>query len=141
MSKVDNCVFCKIAAWETPSQRIFEDDHFIAFLDINPVNFGHTLIISREHYPNFVETPKDVICEMTAIAQKLAPGVMSAVDAAGCNIVFNNGEHAGQVIHHVHLHIIPRYPDDGHKAWTGRNRYAEGEMGATAKKIKQLISL
>jgi len=139
MSSQDNCVFCKIVAWETPSQRVYEDDNFIAFLDINPVNFGHTLIIPREHYANFTETPENVLCEMIKLAKKVAPAILDAMSAPAYNVTFNAGEEAGQAVHHVHVHIIPRYADDGHKAWTGRQRYAEGEMGATAKKIKELV--
>ena len=133
------CVFCKVAAWETPSQRVYEDDKFIALLDINPVNFGHTLIIPREHYANFIETPEDVLSEMTKLAKKIAPAILEAMKAPAFNITFNSGQEAGQAVHHIHMHIIPRYADDGHKQWHGRDRYAEGEMGATAKKIKELI--
>jgi len=136
-----NCVFCKVAAWETPSQRVYEDDKYIAFLDINPVNFGHTLVIPREHYPNFTETPNEALCDMIRIAKKIAPAILEAMKAPAYNVTFNVGEEAGQAVHHVHLHVIPRYGDDGHKQWQGRNRYAEGEMGATAKKIKEKIKL
>lgn len=137
---MDNCVFCKIAKWETPSQRVYEDDKYIAFLDINPVNFGHTLVIPREHYANFLETPDDVLAEMSALAKKIAPAILEAMSSPAFNVSFNVGSEAGQAVHHVHLHIIPRYADDGHKAWTGRNRYGEGEMGATAKNIKERIT-
>lgn len=136
---MSNCVFCKVAAWETPSQRVYEDDKYIAFLDINPINFGHTLIIPREHYANFQEAPAEVVADMVRIGQKIAPAIMEAMNAKAFNVVFNSGEEAGQAVHHVHMHIIPRYGDDGHKQWQGRNRYDEGEMGATAKKIKELI--
>ena len=136
---MSNCVFCKIVAWETPSQRVYEDDKYIAFLDINPVNFGHTLIIPREHYPNFQETPDEVLEGMMRIAKKITPAVLAAVSASAFNVTFNSGVEAGQAVHHVHLHLIPRHADDGHKLWKGRDRYAEGEMGATAKKIEELI--
>ena len=133
------CVFCKIVSWETPSQRVYEDDQFIAFLYINPVNFGHTLIIPREHYANFQETPDPVLAGMMKLAKKVVPAILEAMQAPAFNVTFNSGEEAGQAVHHVHLHIIPRFADDGHKMWKGRDRYAEGEMGATAKKIKELI--
>jgi len=136
---MDSCVFCKIVACETPSQRVYENDEFIAFLDINPVNFGHTLIIPREHFANFQETPDAVLEGMIKLAKKIAPAMLEAMSAPAFNVTFNVGPEAGQAVHHVHLHIIPRFADDGHKAWAGRHRYAEGEMGATAKKIKELI--
>lgn len=134
------CVFCKIVAWETPSQRVYEDDKFIAFLDINPVNFGHTLIIPRKHYANFTETPEEVLSGMVKLAKKIAPAVLQAMNAPAYNVTFNSGEEAGQAVHHVHLHIIPRWATDGHKAWQGRSRYAEGGMGETAKKIKSFLA-
>ena len=136
----ETCVFCKIVKWETPSQRVYEDDRFIAFLDINPVNLGHTLIIPREHYANFSETPDEVLSEMTKLAKKIAPAMLAAMAAPAYNVTFNVGAEAGQAVHHVHMHLIPRHKDDGHKLWQGRGGYAEGEMGAIAKKIKQLIS-
>lgn len=138
---MQHCVFCKIVNWETPSQRVYEDDEYIAFLDINPVNFGHTLIIPRQHFANFSETPDNVLTGMVLLAKKIAPAILEAQQAPAYNVTFNVGSEAGQAVHHVHVHIIPRHTDDGHKLWKGRDRYAEGEMGATAKKIKELIKL
>ncbi len=122
--------------WETPSQRVYEDEKYIAFLDINPINFGHTLIIPREHYNSFHETPDEVLGEMIRLTKKIAPAMVKAVGADGYNVGVNTGRAAGQAVDHVHFHLIPRFSDDGLKAWQGRNRYAEGEMGATARKIK-----
>lgn len=134
-----NCVFCKIVNWETPSQRVYEDDKYITFLDINPINFGHSLIIPREHYQNVEETPGEVLADMIKLAKKIGPAMVSAMKADGYNIKINNGRAAGQEVDHVHMHMIPRLSDDGIYALTKRERYAEGEMGATAKKIKELI--
>ena len=133
------CVFCKIVNRETPSRRVYEDENFIAFLDINPVNFGHTLIIPREHYENFSETPEDALVGMVRIAKKISPAIVEAMGAPAFNVSFNSGPEAGQSVPHVHMHVIPRHADDGHKSWHGRARYPEGEMGVTAKKIKELI--
>lgn len=133
------CVFCKIVSWETPSQRVYEDDKYIAFLDINPIQYGHTLIVPREHYANLLETPEETLADMIKIVKKIAPAVMQAMSAPAFNLGVNTGEESGQIIHHVHFHIIPRYANDGLKNWHGRNRYAEGEMGATAKKIRELV--
>lgn len=130
------CVFCKIVKWETPSQRVYEDDKYIAFLDINPINFGHTLVIPREHYASLHETPDEVLAGMINLVKKLAPAAVRAMGAAGYNVGVNTGTAAGQAVEHVHFHIIPRFMDDGFRAWAGRERYPEGEMGATAKKIK-----
>lgn len=134
-----NCVFCKIVAWETPSQRVYEDDKYIAFLDINPINFGHTLVIPREHYPGLHETPDEVLAGMVKLVKKLALAIVQAVNAEGYNVGVNTGRAAGQAVEHVHFHIIPRFMDDGFRAWAGRERYGEGEMGETAKKIKEAL--
>lgn len=135
-----SCVFCKIVAWETPSQRVYEDDKFIAFLDINPVNFGHTLIIPRDHHATLHEAPDEVLEGMIKLSKKIAQAVVRAMNAQGYNLGVNNGAVAGQAVDHVHFHLIPRFENDGFKLWHGRNRYGEGEMGATAKKIKDLLS-
>lgn len=137
---MQNCVFCKIVNWETPSQRVYEDDQYIAFLDINPISWGHTLVIPREHYQDFVSAPSEILAGMVKIARKVAPAIIKAMGAPAFNIGVNNGRAAGQAVDHVHLHIIPRFGDDGLKNWHSRNRYGEGEMGATAKKIKAYIN-
>lgn len=132
------CVFCKILKGEIPSQSVYEDDKVTAFLDINPVNAGHTLIIPRQHYANFAETPDEVLAYMTKIAKKITPAILEAVSAPAFNVTFNSGPEAGQVVHHVHMHVIPRHADDGHQLWKGE-AYADGEMAATAEKIKEKI--
>ena len=136
---MSNCVFCKIVNWETPSQQVYEDDQFIAFLDINPMNWGHTLVIPRGHYENVLDVPEDILAGMIKIAKKVAPAVVSAMKADGFNIEINNGRAAGQLVDHVHIHVIPRVQGDNLKSGPSRSRYAEGEMGATAKKIKDAI--
>ncbi len=134
-----DCVFCKIVKWETPSQRVYEDDAYIAFLDINPINFGHTLIIPREHYANVEETPDDVLADLIKLSKRIGPAIVKAVGADGYNIKINNGRAAGQEIDHVHIHVIPRLEGDGVYHLPVRDRYGEGKMGATAKKIKEHI--
>ncbi|MDZ4243695.1 MAG: HIT family protein [Candidatus Doudnabacteria bacterium] len=136
---MSDCVFCKIVKWETPSQRVYEDDQYIAFLDINPINPGHTLVIPRDHYENVLDVPEEVLAGMIKIAKKVAPAVVGAMKADGFNIGINNGRASGQLVDHVHIHIIPRHENDNLKSWPSRSRYAEGEMGATAKKIKDVI--
>lgn len=134
-----DCVFCKIVNWETPSQRVYEDDKLIAFLDINPINSGHTLIIPRAHYTNVLDTPAEVWTEMMRLTQKVGAAAMKAMGSDGFNIGVNTGRAAGQLVDHVHVHVIPRLLNDGLKSWPSRNRYAEGQMGETAKKIRAVL--
>ena|SRR3989344_6722387 len=133
---MNDCIFCKIEKNEIPSERVYEDDGYIAFLDINPISFGHTLVIPRGHHSNIDETPDGVLAGMIALAKKIGLAVVASLGADAYNIHINNGRASGQLVDHVHLHIIPRTLDDGLKAWRGRGSYPEGEMSATADKIK-----
>ncbi len=105
---MENCVFCKIASGEIPSEKIFESDNFIVVKDINPKVEGHSLIVSRKHYDNFMEMPQELYGEILMVAK-------SAVKKLGImdfNLVVNNGRNAGQIIPHFHLHILPRRVGD-----------------------------
>ena len=134
---MEDCIFCKIVRNEIPSQRIYEDDRYLVFLDISPVNVGHALLIPRQHYADVDSTPPEVLAHLAKIAQKIAPAIVGATGAEAYNITINNGAAAGQMVSHVHLHLIPRFEDDGFHAWHGRKPYGEGEMAATAEKIKE----
>ncbi len=131
----EDCIFCKIIRNGIPAAKVYENGKIIAFLDINPVNPGHTLVIPKEHYANLVATPEAVLDEMIRAVKKLAPVIMKATDTKGFNLGVNNGSVAGQLIFHTHFHIMPRKDGDGHRLWQGKP-YSEGEMAALAKKIK-----
>ncbi|MFA6593843.1 MAG: HIT family protein [Candidatus Buchananbacteria bacterium] len=130
-----DCVFCKIIAGEIPSAKVYEDDKFLAFLDIAPVNLGHTLIIPKAHHETLLDLPADDACQLLGLVQKIAPAVLSATGAKGFNLMLNNGQVSGQVVGHVHFHIVPRSEDDGLKLWPG-HPYAEGQIQELADKIK-----
>jgi len=108
-----NCVFCKIVAGELPAAMVYEDDLVVAFLDIAPLNKGHTLVTPREHFYGITACPPEVQTAMMQAASRIAAAMMRAVDADGFNLILSNGACAGQVVQHVHLHVIPRFPDDG----------------------------
>lgn len=134
-----NCIFCKIAAKELPAVIIYEDDKYLAFLDIHPVNPGHTLVIPREHYQDFLSTPDELACATYKVARKIAPAILAGVAATDFNLGVNNGPAAGQVIMHTHLHLIPRFYHDGHVMWHGTD-YAEGEMQAIGDRIRAKLA-
>lgn len=113
--KDDNCLFCKIAGGEIPSTTIYEDDEFRVFLDIYPATKGHALIVTKEHYSNIFELPADVAGRLFGKATQIANVLKEVLHLEGMNILQNNGEIAGQTIFHFHLHLIPRYKDDGVK--------------------------
>jgi histidine triad (HIT) family protein len=133
---MENCLFCKIIAGEIPAEKIYENEKTLAFLDINPVNPGHTLVIPKAHHENLVDTEDGLLCEIILAVKKLAPVIVKAVGAEGYNLGVNSGASAGQVIFHTHFHIIPRFSNDGFKHWRGQP-YKEGEMAEAAAKIKE----
>jgi len=131
----NNCVFCAIAAGEIPSFKIYEDDKFLAYLDINPFSKGHTLVIPKEHYPCLAETPDDVLAQQIATVKKVAAKVCGALKADGFNVLQNNGEAAGQTVKHIHFHIVPRYA--GEKVSFEGGKADMDELAAIAKTINE----
>lgn len=113
--KDSNCIFCKISAGEIPSKTIYEDEEFRVILDISPATRGHALIIPKEHYANLYEIPEDVAARVMLLAKKLAVHMTEALKCDGFNIVQNSGEVAGQTVFHFHMHLIPRYKNDGNE--------------------------
>jgi histidine triad (HIT) family protein len=108
-----DCIFCKIIEGMIPSSTVFEDSLALAFLDINPASKGHLLILPRRHVENFSDLGEQEILAVFAAAQKIAAALPSAVDNTGFNLLMNYGKDAGQVIPHLHFHIIPRKKEDG----------------------------
>lgn len=135
---MDECLFCKIIKGEVPSTKVYEDDTVFAFLDIAPVNPGHTLVIPKEHSPNLYEIDDDTLCKITAVTKKLSIAIKKALDADGINLEMNNDSVAGQVIFHAHIHIVPRFEGDGLKHWPGKN-YEGGHQEEVAEKIKNAL--
>lgn len=133
-----DCIFCKIINKEIPSQKIYEDNEIVAFLDIQPVKPGHTLVIPKKHYDTFENTPVEVITNLFSIVHKLATQIKNVVKADGFNLSLNNGRAADQIIDHTHVHIIPRYYDDGLKTWD-KMSYQANEMSELAEKLRQAI--
>jgi histidine triad (HIT) family protein len=125
---MDDCIFCKIVRGEIPSAKVLENEKVLAFLDINPVSKGHTLVIPKAHYGAYSEMPLDVIAALGEALQKIGTAVKSQLDFAGFNILLNNDRAAGQLIDHSHFHLIPRNVGDGVMDWPPVRRYAEGEM-------------
>ena len=106
------CIFCQIAAKEIPAKIIYEDDEVLAILDISQATRGHTLVMPKEHYANILELPDDLAIHLNEVALTLAKKLNTKLEAAGCNILTNVNEVAGQSVFHCHLHILPRYDDD-----------------------------
>ena len=104
---MSECVFCKIIRKEAPASIVYEDEKVVAFLSIRPVNVGHTLVVPKRHYENIYEIPDEEVSYLFKVVKKLAHAVKHSTGAEGIRIVQNNGKAAGQVILHLHVHIIP----------------------------------
>ncbi len=114
----DDCIFCKLANGVFPTNSIYEDDTFNVILDAGPATKGHALILPKEHYDNLYELPDETAGKAMILAKKLAGEMSRRLNADGLNVVQNNGEAAGQTVMHYHLHLIPRYKNDGqHILW------------------------
>ncbi len=107
--KENDCIFCKIANGIIPSHKVYEDDDVLAFLDISQVTPGHTLVISKKHYQNFLTAEKDVMHKVMDVAQRIGQAQIAILGAKGVNILTNVNKEAGQSVFHFHVHVIPRY--------------------------------
>lgn len=136
---ISNCIFCKIIAGQIPAIKVYEDDKLLAFMDIGPLTDGHTLVIPKEHYTKIHDCPADVLARLGEKAGKIAGAVASAMNADGYNLLCNNGRVAGQLVEHVHFHIIPRMKGDGVFTQWPAKKYPEGRIEKLAEKIKQKI--
>lgn len=116
--KKEDCIFCKIANGEIPAKTLYEDESFRVILDLGPATKGHALILPKEHYANLYELPEETAAGVMKLAKKMAGSMTDKLKADGFNLVQNNGETAGQTVMHFHLHLIPRYENDGqHILW------------------------
>ena len=133
------CLFCKIVRGELPSYKVYENDRVMAFLDIYPVNAGHTLVVPKKHSANIFDITAEDWAAVAEAVRILSRIVEHAVNADGVNIAMNNREHAGQIIHHPHVHIIPRFKNDGLKLMPQR-KYLTGEAERIGEKIKETLA-
>ncbi|MCC8151494.1 MAG: HIT family protein [Lachnospiraceae bacterium] len=119
--KDDNCIFCKLANGDIPTNVIYEDDMFSVILDASPATRGHALILPKHHAANVYELPDEYASKVFVLAKKLAAKMTKILKCDGFNIVQNNGEVAGQTVFHFHMHLIPRYAGDGNEEKLGSN--------------------
>ena len=130
-----SCVFCKIIAGEIPCMRIFETDDLLSFLDIGPLAEGHLLVIPKRHYDRLEDMPPEAVAAVTHHLPRLGQALVEVTGAAGYNVLQNNGKASGQVVMHVHFHLIPRVPDDGLGYRWNASTYPEGRGEQIQKQI------
>ncbi len=131
----DSCIFCKIANGTVPSKTIYEDEDFRVILDLGPATKGHALILPKQHSANLYELPDETAAKVMVLAKKMAAGMTEKLQCDGFNIVQNNGEVAGQTVMHYHLHLIPRYQDDGQKILWRPNEVSQEELEQIKEKL------
>jgi histidine triad (HIT) family protein len=112
MATDPNCVFCKIVAGQIPSFKLYEDAHTLSFLDINPANPGHALVIPKNHAPNLVASDDADLCNVMATVRRVAAAIDRTIKPHGLNLLQANGPGAAQSVFHFHIHIVPRAKDD-----------------------------
>ena len=132
------CIFCKIVNNEIPSSKIIETDKVLVFLDVNPINKGHALVIAKEHYETLLDVPDNLLKDLMITAKKVARSMKKTLNAEGFNIGMNNYAAAGQTVPHAHMHVIPRFGNDGLEAWPHK-KYEVGEMDKFRDKISSFI--
>lgn len=134
------CVFCRIARHELPAEILYETDRVISILDINPIHFGHALVIPRDHCRDFLSILEDDLHELTRASQIVARALVRALNLEGFNVFSNNGRIAGQSVFHFHLHITPRYPDDDIRFILTLKTYSNGQMTEYADRIRGFLA-
>lgn len=131
----NDCIFCKIANGEIPSKTLYEDNDFRVILDLGPATRGHALILPKNHAANLYELPDETASQVLVLAKKMAGRMRDKLCCDGMNIVQNNGEAAGQTVMHFHLHLIPRYENDGQKILWSPKEVSQDELEAIKNQI------
>ncbi|MBN1942980.1 MAG: HIT domain-containing protein [Phycisphaerae bacterium] len=140
MSRDTDCIFCKIIAGEIPCAKLLEEEHALAFLDIGPVARGHALLIPKGHYQTLDEMPPEAAAAMFRRLPELVRAVQAVTECEGINVLQNNGRIAGQVVPHVHVHVIPREKAGRFSFNWPAGQYEEGQIDALAKAIRRRLS-
>ena len=133
----NNCVFCKIAQGKLPSRKVYENRHILAFLTIEPISRGHLLIIPKKHFENIYDISESDLKEIIVAAKKIAGALKTSLGATGINILHASGKDAQQSVFHFHIHIVPRYEDDGLDTWPKTN-YKEKDFDKVLNKMQMI---
>lgn len=133
--KKEDCIFCKIANGEIPSKTLYEDGDFRVILDLGPATKGHALILPKDHAANLYELPDELAQKVLPLAKKMAVQLKETLQCDGLNLVQNNGEVAGQTVHHFHMHLIPRYKGDGQRIGWVPGEPSQEELEAIKEQI------
>jgi histidine triad (HIT) family protein len=133
------CIFCKIISRKIPSEILYENDYVISLLDINPIHFGHALIVPKQHCKDFLDLPSETYQFLLEAARIVTHALVQSLNLEGYNLFSNNGRIAGQSVYHFHLHVTPRYPEDNIRFILKLKQYPDGEMKRFGTIIRQQI--
>ena len=136
-----NCIFCSIIARTTPAEILFENEDALCILDINPIHYGHSLVIPKLHCRDFLDLPPSAFDGILSAVHTVARATVKSLSLEGFNIFSNNGKIAGQSVFHFHFHITPRYENDNIKFVLELKRYENGAMAEYAEKIRSAIAV
>jgi histidine triad (HIT) family protein len=138
-TKPVDCIFCGIVKKEAPASILYEDDKVLAFLDIRPLNEGHTLVIPKAHYETVYEMPEDLVCNVYKLVKRMAVAVKAATEADGITIIQQNGHAAGQEVFHVHVHVVPRFEGQKLPQFRGIPNASREKLERAAERIRQRL--
>ncbi|MCL2198966.1 MAG: HIT family protein [Defluviitaleaceae bacterium] len=133
---MDNCIFCKIIKGDIPSHKIYEDDTFVAILDIFAATKGHVLILPKRHAADMYDLTESEAAGLIPLAKKIAEKINATLSPDGLNVLQNNGKTAGQEVFHYHMHLIPRYNGDGIKFFKSAPQTPQDVLEKLAKELK-----
>ena len=136
----ENCIFCKIIKKEIPSRILYEDDDFIIILDNGPATRGHAILIPKEHFENIFTMNEEIASKLFPVLIKVSNAMKKVLNCDGLNLLQNNGRQAGQTVFHFHLHLIPRYKEDGVSFQWDSKEYNEEEYTTLVNEIASLLS-
>lgn len=133
----DSCIFCKIVQRQAPSSVIYEDEAVLSFLDIRPLNLGHTLVIPKAHYVDVFDIPEELLSRVFEIARRVSFAVKEATEADGISIIQQNGKAAGQDIFHLHVHVVPRFEGQVLPHFSALKVVDRSKLEDMAQKVRQ----
>ncbi len=134
------CVFCAIADGEAPAIRIYENDGYLAILDIRPFTRGHTLVLPKQHTVDLTDTPPQTLADMITIGQRIARAARATELADATNVGINDGRAAFQTVHHIHLHVLPRRNGDKLSVAKGMVLRRDPDREATGRMLREALA-
>ena len=136
---MEDCIFCKIVNKEIPAAVVYENENVISFLDIMPANKGHCLVVPKKHCETLLDISDEDLDELIKAVKKVSKALSLSIGNGAYNVVMNNGEEAGQLVQHAHIHLIPRFKGDRLRLNWSHKKYEDKEIDEYKEKIKKFL--